>query len=323
MSRSSLAASSNVALLVSLALLLAGCSGTPPPTVPVPTPTVTAAPRATASLVPQPGPSPAAAATPARPPRDQVEVLRVVDGDTIEVRFGHGAVATVRYLGIDTPETVEPSQPGMCFGKEASAKNAELVGGKPVQLERDASEADQHGRLLRYVWVTGPDGGTRLVNEELVKWGFAQSAAFPPDVKYQEIFVAAQREAQAEQRGLWGACGRFGAPAAATALPAGATTPPTAGPTTSAVTIVAATGGPPGGRATVTAEAPPNATCVITFITPAGTDSQAQGLVAKHAPASGHVSWAWSIGASTRAGIGRVTVACTPGGRVSAPLSIG
>ena len=76
-------------------------------------------------------------------------VIRVVDGDTIEIEGGQ----KVRYIGIDTPETVDPSRPVGCYGKEASDKNKELVEGKIVRLEKDISETDRYGRLLRYIYV--------------------------------------------------------------------------------------------------------------------------------------------------------------------------
>ncbi len=122
----------------------------------------------------------------------------MVDGDTIKVEID-GVVYTVRYIGIDTPETVHPSLPVEPLGKEAAAKNAELVADKMVMLEKDISETDQYGRLLRYVWV-----GEVLVNAELVRLGYAQVVTFPPDVRYQDLLLSLQREARAEERGLWG-----------------------------------------------------------------------------------------------------------------------
>lgn len=124
-------------------------------------------------------------------------VTRVIDGDTIEIAGGE----RVRYLGIDTPETVDPKRPLQCFGREASQKNKELVEGKYVRLEKDISEADKYGRLLRYVYVDD-----KFVNFELVKDGFAHILTIPPDVKHQEKFLAAEREAREAKRGLWGTC---------------------------------------------------------------------------------------------------------------------
>jgi len=136
------------------------------------------------------------------PPSSTVEarVTRVVDGDTIDV-YMDGVVHRVRYIGIDTPETVHPSEPVECFGKEASAKNSQLVGGKTVRLEKDVSETDQYGRLLRYVWV-----GDIFVNDYLVRQGYAYASTYPPDVKYADQFAEAQTEAIANNRGLWATC---------------------------------------------------------------------------------------------------------------------
>jgi len=129
------------------------------------------------------------------PAKYKVKVLRVIDGDTIKIEGDK----VVRYIGIDTPETVHPSQPVQCYGREASEKNRELVESKEVKLEKDISETDKYGRLLRYVWL-----GDMLVNEYLVREGYAQSSTYPPDVKYQDKFVEAQRQAREEEKGLWG-----------------------------------------------------------------------------------------------------------------------
>ena len=125
-----------------------------------------------------------------------VKVIRVIDGDTIEIEGGD----RVRYIGIDTPETVDPRKPVQCFGVEASRKNKELAEGKEVRLEKDITDKDKYGRLLRYVWI-----GESMINLELVKQGFASSYSYPPDIKYQDDFVKAEREARDAKRGLWGA----------------------------------------------------------------------------------------------------------------------
>jgi micrococcal nuclease len=143
-----------------------------------------------------------------------VKVLRVVDGDTIEIEGGQ----RVRYIGIDTPETVDPRKPVQCFGKEAAAKNRVLVEGQEVRLEKDISDTDRYGRLLRYVYV-----GDTLINELLVSEGYAHASSYPPDVKYQEKLRAAEEEARAEERGLWGNC------AASTPAPSSSSTAGAAG----------------------------------------------------------------------------------------------
>ncbi|KKS14312.1 hypothetical protein A2617_03910 [Candidatus Daviesbacteria bacterium RIFOXYD1_FULL_41_10] len=128
---------------------------------------------------------------------EEAEVVRVVDGDTIEIAGGK----TVRYIGIDTPETVDPRRPVGCFGKEASDKNKELVEGRQVKLVKDVSETDKYGRLLRYVYV-----GDTFVNDFLVRNGFAKSSSYPPDIKFQEQFREAENEAREGNKGLWAGC---------------------------------------------------------------------------------------------------------------------
>lgn len=126
-----------------------------------------------------------------------VKVTRVIDGDTIEIEGGQ----KVRYIGIDTPETVHPDKSIQCFGNEASDKNKELVEGKSIRLEKDVSETDKYGRLLRYVYLD-----STFVNKFLVEEGYAYSSTYPPDVKYQETLNAAQQQAQLSKKGLWSSC---------------------------------------------------------------------------------------------------------------------
>jgi endonuclease YncB( thermonuclease family) len=149
-------------------------------------------------------------------------VQRVIDGDTIEVTIGV-TTATVRLIGVDTPETVAPGRPVECYGPEASAFTRALLTGKQVVLEKDVSETDRFGRLLRYVWLDGA-----LVNERLVTEGYAQVATFPPDVRYAELFLTSQQNARAAGRGLWGAgcAGPVGPVPTATPLPAPTATAP-------------------------------------------------------------------------------------------------
>lgn len=148
----------------------------------------------------QPPPPSGATATPQPPVSGRLsgQVTRVIDGDTIDVNI-NGQTKRVRYIGIDTPETVDPNRPVGCYGPEASNANKAMVEGKTVELEKDVSETDSFGRLLRYVYV----GGT-FVNAELVKQGYAQISTFPPDVKYAEMFRQLEQEARAAGRGLWG-----------------------------------------------------------------------------------------------------------------------
>ena len=126
-----------------------------------------------------------------------VEVTRVVDGDTIDSSPSVEGRSRVRLIGMDTPEVYFGTQP---YGKEASAFARRELDGERVGLELDVQKIDPYGRLLAYVYL--PDG--RMFNEVLLEEGYAQVATFPPNVKYQERFLEAQREAREANRGLWG-----------------------------------------------------------------------------------------------------------------------
>jgi len=140
--------------------------------------------------------------------RVTARVVKVSDGDTIEVDFGGGVIKTVRYIGIDTPETVDPRKPVQCFGKEASNINKSLVGNQIVQLEKDISETDKYGRLLRYVYLPSGQAGAGevFVNKYLVEEGFAHSYSYPPDIRHQGEFNQAEASARQNNKGLWGTC---------------------------------------------------------------------------------------------------------------------
>lgn len=133
------------------------------------------------------------------------KVIRVIDGDTIEIEDKQ----IVRYIGIDTPETKHPNKNIECFGKEASAFNKRLIEGKQIRIEKDISETDKYKRLLRYVWLFDNLNASQsglFVNDYLVRQGYAYVSTFPPDVKYNNQFIDAQNEAQKFNRGLWSKC---------------------------------------------------------------------------------------------------------------------
>lgn len=119
------------------------------------------------------------------------KVTRVIDGDTIEIEGGQ----RVRYIGINSPEKQK------CFFEAAANKNKELVENKVVKLEKDVSQTDKYGRLLRYVHVKD-----ELVNNTLVEQGYASVFTYPPDVKYKDLFLKSQAKARTGQVGLWQAC---------------------------------------------------------------------------------------------------------------------
>src|SRR3954462_2638994 len=129
-------------------------------------------------------------------------VTRVVDGDTIHVSLG-GQDETVRYIGIDTPESVKPGTPVQCFAKAASAANERLVEGRRVRLSYDAERRDRYGRLLAYVYRAG-DGA--FVNAALVREGYARTLTIPPNVRFASRFVGLARQARKRRLGLWRRC---------------------------------------------------------------------------------------------------------------------
>lgn len=130
----------------------------------------------------------------------QAYVIRAVDGDTIEARIG-GRVEDVRYIGVDTPETVKPDTPVQCFGPQASAFNHRLVEGRAVRLVFGVERRDVYGRLLAYVYL-----GHRFVNAMLVRRGLARSLTIPPNNRFAPLFRRLELRAARDGRGLWGAC---------------------------------------------------------------------------------------------------------------------
>lgn len=142
----------------------------------------------------------APSSTPGGDGRSSATVTRVVDGDTVIAQVG-GEELRVRLIGIDTPETVAPDQPVECFGPAASEFTHRRLEGEDVELEFDVERLDPYGRTLAYVWLGG-----ELFNETLVREGYAVVTTFPPDVRYVDRFVAAQRVARERHLGLWGAC---------------------------------------------------------------------------------------------------------------------
>ncbi|HVQ44853.1 MAG TPA: thermonuclease family protein [Candidatus Saccharimonadia bacterium] len=129
-------------------------------------------------------------------------VTRVVDGDTMDIELG-GHKDTVRFLGIDTPETHDPRKPVQCFGQAAAAHTKALLEDKNVRLEPDPtnSNRDKYHRLLRYVYL--PDG--TLVNAEIIRDGYAFAYTVFPLVRLDE-FRALETEARSANRGLWAGC---------------------------------------------------------------------------------------------------------------------
>ena len=136
----------------------------------------------------------------AGPAAARAYVERAVDGDTIEARIG-GRLEDVRYIGVDTPETVKPDTPVQCFGPRASAFNHHLVEHHWVRLVFGVERRDVYGRLLAYVHL-----GRRFVNASLVRRGLARSLTIPPNDRFAPLFRRLELHAARAARGLWGAC---------------------------------------------------------------------------------------------------------------------
>jgi micrococcal nuclease len=133
-------------------------------------------------------------------------VLRVIDGDTIEVN-SNGVSEKVRLIGVNTPETVDPRRKVECFGIEASRFVAGILAGTSVSLEADASQGDRdrYGRLLRYVYL--PDG--TLFNRVIIAEGYGYEYTYNIPYRYMNEFKDTERTAQKLEKGLWaeGVCG--------------------------------------------------------------------------------------------------------------------
>lgn len=130
-------------------------------------------------------------------------VLRVVDGDTILVRGANGRNERVRYIGVDTPESVKPNSPVECFGHEASAYNKRLVQGRKVRLVPDREAEDKFGRSLAFVYVGGV-----FVNAQMLRGGYARTIEIEPNTSKAEYFAELERVAIRTRKGLWRACDR-------------------------------------------------------------------------------------------------------------------
>ncbi len=130
--------------------------------------------------------------------REKAKVAFVVDGDTIELTDKR----RVRYLGVNTPEMNFGKGNPQCFSADASKVNKEMLAGQEIEMEKDVSDKDKYSRLLRYVYIDG-----LLVNDFLLRQGYARLELIPPDTRYALQFKEALNEAKENIRGLWGKCG--------------------------------------------------------------------------------------------------------------------
>lgn len=213
------------AFIVSLVMLVSTAPNTPEfvAGAPTATPSYSPAAQSSGSL----DTMPRTQSTPTQTPKQTsvatlYAVTKVVDGDTLAVNID-GITETIRLIGADTPETVDPRKPVQCYGIEASNKaKATLHGGKRVRLESDPTQGDRdkYDRLLRYVYLE--DG--ILFNKMMISEGYAHEYTYNIPYKYQEEFNKAEDDARIAKRGLWAdnAC-------VATTITPIATTPPPSG----------------------------------------------------------------------------------------------
>ena len=135
-------------------------------------------------------------------------VVRAVDGDTAVIRV-NGEDRRVRFLGVDTPETVHPNKPVQFYGKEASNFTKESLNGKNVWLEYDASPTDKYNRHLAYIWTSRPNSINEssmresMFNAKLLLGGYAKVMIIKPNGKYADFFRKFESEAKTAKRGLW------------------------------------------------------------------------------------------------------------------------
>jgi micrococcal nuclease len=137
---------------------------------------------------------------------EEVVVNRVVDGDTVELRDGR----KIRLLNIDTPETVKPNTPVMCYGKEAKARMVELVDKKTVWLTYDKEKQDKYGRTLAFIYTDKDNATNQKVeasaNFTMIKSGLARAVFYPPNTTYKREFTSINQFVVDKKLGLWAAC---------------------------------------------------------------------------------------------------------------------
>lgn len=138
--------------------------------------------------------------------KQEAKVIRVIDGDTIEISI-NGTIEKVRFIGVDTPETVDPRKTVQCFGEKASKVTKDALTNQTVWLESDSTQGnrDKYSRLLRYVWT---DDEKVDFGKVLIATGFAYEYTYNTPYKYQSSYKQAQSEAEQGKKGLWadGAC---------------------------------------------------------------------------------------------------------------------
>lgn len=131
---------------------------------------------------------------------ESATLIRIVDGDTIEVSLG-GAVEKVRLMGIDAPESVDPRRPVECYGKESSSHLSLLLAAPSIYLESESTAAnrDTYNRLLRYVFTSQGE----LVNKTMIEDGYAFEYTYDIPYTRRDEFIRAEHDARKSALGLW------------------------------------------------------------------------------------------------------------------------
>ena len=126
-------------------------------------------------------------------------VESVVDGDTIKINY-NGSLTSVRIIGVDTPETVDPRTTIECFGVEASDYLKQKIGGKTIRIAADTTQADRdkYNRLLRYIYLDGEDIGLSIIAN-----GYGHEYTYNTPYVHQTVYKKAQSEAESNNKGLW------------------------------------------------------------------------------------------------------------------------
>lgn len=190
-----------VLLLIALGVMVSGC-GSRAGELAVPTRTPDAGDTFTVD-----------GAMPRKLPADAEKMIvhRVVDGDTVQLTYPNDPrqhYYVTRIVGINAPESVKPNSPVECYGLEASKRLKELLPvGAVVYAERDVTDKDQYGRRLRHLWILDADTNEAfLVSEILVRGGYADARQYRPDDLFDGELSDAEKDAQHDKVGLWGAC---------------------------------------------------------------------------------------------------------------------
>ncbi len=145
----------------------------------------------------------------------KAKIKRVVDGDTAIIAFmtDDGTPykdERIRFIGVNTPETVDPNRPVQYYGKEASDFTKKELKDKTVWIQMDMGVRDRYDRLLGYIWLKEPkdpdsekEVRAKMFNARLLLEGYAQTMTIQPNVRYSEMFIKFQREAREAEKGLW------------------------------------------------------------------------------------------------------------------------